>query len=104
MELTYDPGALQAVLKDRGGHWCLDIEVATGGSWGHADTTWSSTTIGDDELRDHLGGGVAVDAQGVIGYVEVCLRRAGWRAVRSGDPAAAPSVETWELSPADEYR
>jgi hypothetical protein len=24
--------------------------------------------------------------------------------VRSGDPAAAPSVETWELSPADEYR
>jgi hypothetical protein len=47
---------------------------------------------------------VAVDAQGVIGYVEVCLRRAGWRAVRSGDPAAAPSVETWELSPADEYR
>jgi len=99
MELTYDPGALQAVLKDRGGHWCLDIEVATGGSWGHADTTWSSTTSATTSCAT-----TSVSCGGrCTGSHRLCrggLRRAGWRAVRSGDPAAAPSVETWELSPA----
>jgi len=42
MSLEFDPSAIRAVLKTEDDHWVVEIEMATGGSWGHADNTWRS--------------------------------------------------------------
>ena len=103
MAVEFDPSAIRAVLKTEGDHWVVELELAGGGSWGHADTTWKSDVISQDEVRDHVGDDRISDMEDVIGYVEESLRRAGWRAARSGHPVAPPTLEVWDLSPASEY-
>jgi hypothetical protein len=103
MAVEFDPSAIQAALKTEGDHWVVELELARGGSWGHADTTWQSTVISQDEVRDHVGGDRLSHVEDVIGYVEVSLRRAGWRAARTGHRVTPPTIEVWELSPASEY-
>ncbi len=104
MTMEFDPSAIRADLGPAGDNWAVAIETASHGSWGHADKAWSTHLITQSELRQELGDEGSSDVQQVIGYVEVTLRRAGWRAVRGGDPATPTAVETWDLSPASDYR
>jgi len=103
MALQFDPTALRAVLKAQDDHWVVDLELATGGSWGHAETTWTSTPITRQEVGQVIGDEAMGDAQAVVGFIEVSLRRAGWRTERSGNQVTPPTIEVWDLSPAAEY-
>jgi len=103
MPLEFDASAIRAVLRTEDDHWVVAIEMATGGSWGQADTTWRSDLISRNELRDEIGDDRISHDEDVIGFIEVSLRRAGWRAARRGDPVTPPTLEVWELSPASEY-
>ena len=86
-----------------GDHWVVELELATGGSWGHAETTRRSCVIAQDEIRAGVGDDRIVHREEVIGYVEGALRRSGWRAARSGHPVTPPTMELWDLSPASDY-
>ena len=103
MPLEFDPSAIRAVVKTADDHWVVEIEMATGGSWGHADTTWRSDLISLDEVRGAIGDARIPRNEDVVGYVEVSLRRAGWRAERSAHRESPPILEVWDLSPASEY-
>jgi len=101
--VEFDPTAIQAVLKVDGEHWVIELESATGGSWGHADTSWRTEQLPREELREEMGENGPSSDQDVIDFVEVSLRRAGWRAVRSAEQFTPPVLESWELSPASGY-
>jgi hypothetical protein len=103
MPVEFDPSAIRAELRTEDDHWVVAIETAAGGSWGQADTAWRSDLISRDELRDEIGDDGISHDEDVIEYVEMSLRRAGWRAARRGVPVAPPTLEVWELSPASEY-
>jgi hypothetical protein len=103
MPLEFDPAALRAELKREGDHWVLAIEMAKAGSWGHADTSWRSQTVSDDEIRNAHGEDHVPSDENVIEYIETSLRRAGWRAARKGETTSLPVLEIWDLSPASDY-
>jgi hypothetical protein len=98
----FDPSAIRAELKTEGDHWVVAIEMATG-RWGHGETSWRYETISRDEIRNAIGDDRVSHSEDVIAYLEVCLRRAGWRAARQGKSVAPPVLEVWDLSPASEY-
>jgi hypothetical protein len=104
MHLDFDASALRAVLTADDNHWVLAIEHSTGGSWGHADASWTRSVVSRDELRSELGDEVLSHEQDIVGFIETTLRRSGWRAERSGDPVDPPTLEVWDLSPASDYR
>jgi hypothetical protein len=101
--LEFDPSAIRAELKTEEDHWVIAIEMATAGSWGHADTSWRSDILSGDEVHRELGDDALAHSEDVIAYVETSLRRAGWRAARKGEPVTPPVLEVWDLSPASEY-
>ncbi|MGP0029069.1 MAG: hypothetical protein ACLPVF_01020 [Acidimicrobiales bacterium] len=103
MTVEFDPSAIRAVLTSGGDHWVVAIESATSGSWGKAETAWSSNVISREEVRDQIGDERIPSDQDAIECIEVMLRRAGWRAARSGHVVTPPSLEVWDLSPASEY-
>jgi hypothetical protein len=103
MPVEFDPTAIRAALMTEGDHWVVELELATGGSWGHAETTRRTCVIVQAEVRDSVGDDRIVHNEDVIGYVEGTLRRAGWRAARTGYPVSQPTIEVWDLSPASEY-
>jgi hypothetical protein len=103
MAVEFDPSAIRAVLRTDGDHWMLDLELSSGGSWGHADATWTSHVISRDEVRDHVGDDRISHVEEVIGFVETSLRRAGWRAARRAHPVTPPTLEVWDLSPDSDY-
>jgi hypothetical protein len=102
MLFEFDPSAIRAELKTEGDHWVVAIEMGTG-RWGHAETSWRDVLITHDEIRDALGDDSVSDSEDVIAYIEMCLRRAGWRAARQGRSVSAPVLEVWDLTPASEY-
>jgi hypothetical protein len=103
MPLEFDSTAIRAELRTAEDHWMAAIEMATAGSWGHADTTWRFDTISGDEIRDDLGDDHVPRNDEVIAYIEMSLRRAGWRAARKGETVSPPVLEVWDLSPTSEY-
>ena len=101
-QFEFDPSAIRAELKTEGGHWVVAIEMGTG-RWGHAETSWRDVPVSCDEIRDAIGDDSVSDSEDVIAYVEMCLRRAGWRAARQGRSVSPPVLEVWDLTPASEY-
>jgi hypothetical protein len=81
----------------------VNLELSSGGSWGHADATWTSCPLSPDELADLVGPDGLADAAQVVSAVEVTLRREGWRVERVGEPVSPPTLEIWDLSPAQDY-
>jgi hypothetical protein len=102
MLFEFDPSAIRAVLKTEGDHWVVAIEMA-GGSWGHPGISWRYVLVSRDEIRNEIGDDRVSHNEDVIAYLEMSLRRAGWRAVRRGQSVSAPVLEIWDLSPASEY-
>ena len=102
--IDFDPSAIRAELRATGDDWVVVVELARGGSWGHAEASWRTYPVSAEELSRELGVAARSSVAAVVGYVEATLRRTGWRAERSGDPAAPPAVEVWTLSPASDYR
>jgi hypothetical protein len=102
MLFEFDPSAIRAELKAEGDHWVVAIEMATG-RWGHAETSWRDVAISRDEIRNDIGDDRVSHNEDVIAYVELRLRRAGWRAARRGKTVPPPLLEIWDLSPASEY-
>ena len=102
MLFEFDPSAIRAELKTEGDHWVVAIEMATG-RWGHADIDWRYQHITRDEIRKEIGDDRVVHDEDVIAYLEMCLRRAGWRAARQGKSVSPPVLEIWDLSPASDY-
>jgi hypothetical protein len=98
----FDPSAIRAELKTEGDHWVVAIEMGTG-RWGHKETSWRDQPISRDEIRDAIGDDPVTHNQDVIAYLELSLRRAGWRAARQGRTVTPPVLEVWDLSPASEY-
>ena len=98
----FDPSGIRAELKTRGDHWVVSIETGTG-RWGHAETSWSDQSLSRDEIRDAIGDDRVAHSEDVIAFVEMSLRRAGWRAARQGRTVTPPVLEVWDLSPASEY-
>jgi hypothetical protein len=102
MLFEFDPSAIRAELRTEGDHWLVAIEMGTG-RWGHAETSWRYVPISRDELRKDIGDDRISHNEDVVAYLEMCLRRAGWRAVRRGHSVAPPTLEIWDLSPASDY-
>jgi hypothetical protein len=102
MLFEFDPSAIRAELKTEGDHWVVAIEMTTG-RWGHADISWRYEVVSRDEIRNDIGDDNVSHDEDVIAYVEMCLRRAGWRAARRGKTVPSPLLEIWDLSPASEY-
>jgi len=102
MLFEFDPSAIRAELKTEGDHWVVAIEMATG-RWGHADISWKYGRISRDEIRNGIGDDRVSHDEDVIAYLEMCLRRAGWRAARQGKSVSPPVLEIWDLSPASDY-
>jgi hypothetical protein len=102
MPFEFDPSAIRAELKTEGDHWVVAIEMATG-RWGHADISWRYEPISRDEVRNDIGDDRVSQNEDVIAYLEMSLRRAGWRAARRGKAVSPPLLEIWDLSPASEY-
>jgi|SRR5580658_7530502 hypothetical protein len=102
MLFEFDPSAIRAELKTEGYHWVVAIEMGTG-RWGHKETSWRYEPVSRDEIRKDLGDDSVSDSEDVIAYVEMCLRRAGWRAARQGRSVSPPVLEVWDLTPASEY-
>jgi hypothetical protein len=102
MLFEFDPSAIRAELKTEGDHWVVAIEMGTG-RWGHKETSWKDVLVSRDEIRDAIGDDSASDSEDVIAYVEMCLRKAGWRAARQGRSVSPPVLEVWDLTPASEY-
>lgn len=102
MVFEFDPSAIRAELKTEGDHWVVAIEMATG-RWGHADISSRYELISRDEIRNDIGYDRVSHNEDVIAYIEMCLRKAGWRAVRRGKSVSPPVLEIWDLSPASEY-
>jgi hypothetical protein len=98
----FDPSAIRAELKTEGDHWVVAIEMGTG-RWDHKETSWSYVPVSRDEIRDAIGDDGATHDEEVIAYLELSLRRAGWRAARQGRTVASPVLEVWDLSPASDY-
>ena len=103
MLFDFDPTAIRAELKTEGDHWVIAIEVVTGPGWGHTDTSWRYKIISRDELSNDIGDDRISHNEDVVAYLEMRLRRAGWRAARRGQSVAPPTVEIWDLSPASDY-
>lgn len=103
MPVPFDPSAIRAELRSEGDHWVVVLELSTGGSWGHADATWTSSELSRDELADLIGAEALSDQAQVVSGVEVTLRREGWRVERVGEPVTPPTMEIWDLSPAADY-
>ena len=103
MPFEFDPSAVRAELKTEGDHWVVAIERATSRGWGHGDLNWKYELISRDEMRNDIGDDRVSHNEDVIAYVEMCLRRAGWRAARRGKSVSPPVLEIWDLSPASEY-
>jgi hypothetical protein len=102
MLFKFDPAAIRAELKTEGDHWVVAIEMATG-RWGHAEISWNDVLITRDEIRNDIGDERASRDEDVIAYLEMSLRRAGWRAARRGQRVSPPVLEIWDLSPATDY-
>jgi hypothetical protein len=102
MLFEFDPSAIRAELKAEGDQWVVAIELASG-RWGHAETSWRYKRISRNEIRDANCDDNGFRKEDVIAYLEMRLRRAGWRAVRQGGTVAPPVLEVWDLSPASEY-
>jgi hypothetical protein len=102
MLFEFDPSAIRAELKTEGDHWVVAIEMGTG-RWGHTETSWRDVLITHDEIRDAIGDDRVTQSEDVIAYLEMSLRRAGWRAARQGKSVFPPVLEVWDLSPASEY-
>ena len=102
MLFEFDPSAIRAELRTEGDHWLVAIEMATG-RWGHADTSWKYEPISRDEIRQDIGDDHVTHNEDVIGYLEMRLRRAGWRAAWQGKSGFPPVLEVWDLSPASDY-
>ena len=102
MLFEFDPSAIRAELKTADDHWVVAFEMGTG-RWGHAETSWRDQPISRDEIRNAVGDDRMAHSEDVIAYVEVSLRRAGWRAARQGKTVAPPVLEVWDLSPASDY-
>jgi hypothetical protein len=102
MLFEFDPSAIRAELKTEGDHWVVAIEMATG-RWGHANINWRYELISRDEIRNDIGDDRVSHNEDVIAYVEMRLRRAGWRAARPGKSVSPPVLEVWDLSPASEH-
>ena len=102
MLFEFDLSAIRAELRQDGDQLVVAIELATG-RWGHAETHWTYERISRDEIRDAIGDDRASQSEDVIAYLEMSLRRAGWRAVRQGRSVSPPVLEVWDLSPASEY-
>jgi len=102
MLFEFDPSAIRAELKTEGDHWVVAIEMGTV-RWGHAETSWRDQPISRDEIRDAVGDDSVASNEDVIAYLEMSLRRAGWRAARQGRTVTRPVLEVWDLSPASEY-
>ena len=81
MLFEFDPSAIRAELKTEGDHWIVAVEMGTG-RWGHKETSWIDVPVSRDEIRHAIGDDSVSESEGVIAYVEMCLRRAGWRAAR----------------------
>jgi hypothetical protein len=102
MLFEFDPSAIRAELKTEGDHWVVAIEMGTG-RWGHAETSWRDLLITRDDIRDAIGDDRVSHSEDVIGFIEMSLRRAGWRAERRGLRVSPPVLEVWDLSPASDY-
>jgi hypothetical protein len=102
MLFEFDPSAIQAEMRTEGDHWVVAIEMATG-RWGNAETSWIYLPISRSEIRDAIGDDCISRSEDVIAYLEMSLRRAGWRAARRGKSVSPPVIEVWDLSPASEY-
>jgi hypothetical protein len=102
MLFEFDPSAIRAELRQDGDQLAVAIELATG-RWGHAETHWIYQRISHGEIRDAIGDDRVSRNEDVIAYLEMSLRRAGWRAVRQGRSVSPPVLEVWDLSPASEY-
>ena|SRR5271163_4544747 len=102
MLFEFDPSAVQAELKTEGDHWVVAIALATG-RWGHGDISWRNELISGDEIRDDIGDDRVSHSEDVIAFIEMSLRRAGWRAERRGKRVSPPVLEVWDLSPASDY-
>jgi hypothetical protein len=98
----FDPSAIRAELKTEGDHWVVAIETGTG-RWDHKETSWRYVPVSGDEIRNAIGDDGATHDEEVIAYLELSLRRAGWRAARQGRTVTPPVLEVWDLSPASEY-
>jgi hypothetical protein len=98
----FDPSAIRAELKPEGDHWVVAIEMGTG-RWDHKETSWRYVPVSRDEIRNAIGDDGATHDEDVIAYLELSLRRAGWRAARQGRTVTPPVLEVWDLSPASEY-
>lgn len=103
MPVPFDPSAIRAELRADGDHWVVNLELSTGGSWGQADATWGTYPLSRDELAELIGDEALADDQQVVSGVEVTLRRQGWRVERRGEPVSPPTLEIWDLSPAEDY-
>ena len=79
MLFEFDSSAIRAELKTEEDHWVVAIEMGTG-RWGHTETSWMNVPVSRDEIRNALGDDSISDGEDVIAYIEMCLRRAGWRA------------------------
>jgi len=102
MLFEFDPSAIRAELRTEGDHWLVAIEMGTG-RWGHAETSWRYVPISRDELRKDIGDDRISNNEDVVAYLEMRLRRDGWRAARRGQSVAPPTLEIWDLSPASDY-
>jgi hypothetical protein len=102
MLFEFDPSAIRAELKTEGDHWIVAVEMGTG-RWGHKETSLIDVPVSRDEIPHAIGDDSISDSEGVIAYVEMCLRRAGWRAARQGRSVSPPVLEVWDLTPASEY-
>ena len=102
MQFEFDPSAIRAELKTEGDHWVVAIEMGTG-RWGHKETSWRYELLPLDEIRNAIGDDRVTHNEDVIAYVEMNLRRSGWRAARQGRSVSAPVLEVWDLTPASEY-
>jgi hypothetical protein len=103
MPIEFDPAAMRAILSPEDDHWVVALELAQPGSWGKARTSWTESALSREEVDEEIGEQASADNQEVIGFVEVSLRRAGWRAMRSSERPTPPALEEWDLSPASDY-
>lgn len=103
MLFKFDPAAIRAELKTEGDHWVVAIEMATPRGWEHGDISWRYQPLSRDEVRDEIGDDRVAHNEDVVAYVEMSLRRAGWRAVREAKIVPPPVLEIWDLSPASEH-
>lgn len=102
MLFEFDPSAIRAELKTEGDHWVVAIEMGTG-RWDHKETRWRDVPVSRDDIRDAIGDDGATHDEEVTAYLELSLRRAGWRAARQGRSVSPPVLEVWDLSPASDY-